>query len=134
MPMLGARSATTLSLSLAGMRGEGMRDVGAAHAVGAAVAAADLVQPREVGGARVAAALADALGDLADNGMERHGNSVDQLDFDARASALLPPVVTAGFWTSILSSGTPRPVSTSRTVSARRSASYSFIIGSPVVS
>ena len=72
MAMLGAFSATTRNLSLAGSAGEGMGHVGAAHAVRAAVARGGLVDQAQVGGAAGRAALADALGHGHNSGMKFH--------------------------------------------------------------
>ena len=73
MPMCGARSATTRNLSLAGIAGEGVRDVGAAQALRAARARAQGVDVAEVVGARARAAAADAFGDGGDRSRSSGG-------------------------------------------------------------
>ena len=64
--MLGARAATMLSLSARRQRGDGVREVGAAEAIGAARPREHGVDARQVGAPRRGAALADAAGDVDD--------------------------------------------------------------------
>ena len=74
-------------LVVAGHAGHCVGDVGAAHALGAALAFARLGQALQVGIARGAAALADAIGDVAEGLVCAHGGVwVSRLSLDAASA------------------------------------------------